>query len=255
MLAAQALGFGYGAPSAAISTSRCGRRDRLPARAERIGQDDAVQDHAGPAPGAGRPCAAARRDIGACPARRSRAASPTCRRRTWRISRSACRHGGDGAHGAPRAVRRAHARPTGARRRRRWRRSASRELAEAEYTRISGGQRQLALVARALAQDAPAIVMDEPTANLDFGNQVGVLSEVKRLAARARGAALHARPRPRLQHRRPRGLDGQGPLVAQGAPVDVLTPARCARSTASTSPWNASRGGRSCARRTTGVRG
>ncbi|HEU5319629.1 MAG TPA: ABC transporter ATP-binding protein, partial [Methylomirabilota bacterium] len=58
------------------------------------------------------------------------------------------------------------------------------DLAETEYTRISGGQRQLVLVARALAQDAPAIVMDEPTASLDFGNQVGVLSEVRRLAAR-----------------------------------------------------------------------
>ena len=52
------------------------------------------------------------------------------------------------------------------------------ELADTEYTRISGGQRQLALIARALAQDAPAIVMDEPTASLDFGNQVVVLSEV-----------------------------------------------------------------------------
>ena len=57
------------------------------------------------------------------------------------------------------------------------------ELAETEYTRISGGQRQLALIARALAQEAPAIVMDEPTASLDFGNQVVVLAEVKRLAA------------------------------------------------------------------------
>src|SRR5262249_21665140 len=64
------------------------------------------------------------------------------------------------------------------------------ELAETEYTRISGGQRQLALIARALAQDAPAIVMDEPTASLDFGNQVVVLSEVKRLAARGLAVLL-----------------------------------------------------------------
>ena len=56
-------------------------------------------------------------------------------------------------------------------------------LAEAEYTRISGGQRQLALIARSLAQKAPAIVMDEPTASLDFGNQVLVLAEIRRLAA------------------------------------------------------------------------
>lgn len=56
------------------------------------------------------------------------------------------------------------------------------DLADAEYTRISGGQRQLALVARALAQDAATLVMDEPTASLDFGNQVLVLSQVNALA-------------------------------------------------------------------------
>jgi iron complex transport system ATP-binding protein len=64
------------------------------------------------------------------------------------------------------------------------------ELAENEYTRISGGQRQLALVSRALAQDAPVIVMDEPTASLDFGNQVVVLSEVMRLAAKGLAIVL-----------------------------------------------------------------
>jgi len=55
-------------------------------------------------------------------------------------------------------------------------------LSNTEYTRISGGQRQLALVARALAQDAPTLVMDEPTASLDFGNQVVVLEQIKKLA-------------------------------------------------------------------------
>jgi len=56
-------------------------------------------------------------------------------------------------------------------------------LADAEFTRISGGERQLALLARALAQAAPVIVLDEPTANLDFGNQARVLAQVRRLAA------------------------------------------------------------------------
>ena len=46
------------------------------------------------------------------------------------------------------------------------------QLADSVYTRISGGERQLALIARALAQEARVVVMDEPTANLDFGNQV-----------------------------------------------------------------------------------
>jgi iron complex transport system ATP-binding protein len=101
------------------------------------------------------------------------------------------------------------------------------ELAEAEYTRISGGQRQLALIARALAQDAPAIVMDEPTASLDFGNQVVVLSEVRRLAERGLAIVLstHDPDHAFSIGHRVALLDG-GRLIAQGAPQEVLTPER-----------------------------
>jgi iron complex transport system ATP-binding protein len=100
-------------------------------------------------------------------------------------------------------------------------------LAEKEYTRISGGQRQLALVARALAQDAPAIVMDEPTASLDFGNQVIVLSEVKRLASRSLAIVFstHNPDQAFSLADRVALLDG-GRLIAQGSPADVLTAER-----------------------------
>jgi iron complex transport system ATP-binding protein len=54
-------------------------------------------------------------------------------------------------------------------------------LAARPYTEVSGGERQMTLVARALAQEAPVLVMDEPTASLDFGNQVRVLSRVREL--------------------------------------------------------------------------
>lgn len=100
-------------------------------------------------------------------------------------------------------------------------------LAEREYSRVSGGQRQLALIARALVQDAPAIIMDEPTASLDFGNQALVLSEVKRLAQRGLGIVLSthdpdhafaAGSRVLLLH--------EGRVVADGAPKTVLTKAR-----------------------------
>ena len=63
-------------------------------------------------------------------------------------------------------------------------------LADSVYTRISGGERQLTLIARALAQDARIIVMDEPTANLDFGNQVRVLQHIQSLAQSGIGVLL-----------------------------------------------------------------
>jgi iron complex transport system ATP-binding protein len=100
-------------------------------------------------------------------------------------------------------------------------------LSQAEYTRISGGQRQLVLVARALAQDAPAIVMDEPTASLDFGNQVVVLSEVRRLAARGLAVLLSTHDPDHafsIGHRVV--LLDAGRLVATGRPEEVLTPER-----------------------------
>src|SRR5690606_18133349 len=63
-------------------------------------------------------------------------------------------------------------------------------LADAIYTQISRGERQLALIARALAQDARMVIMDEPTANLDFGNRVRVLERVRALAAEGIGVLL-----------------------------------------------------------------
>jgi iron complex transport system ATP-binding protein len=50
------------------------------------------------------------------------------------------------------------------------------------YTQISGGQRQLVLIARALAQQTKYIFMDEPTSNLDYGNQMHVLKEICNLS-------------------------------------------------------------------------
>ena len=57
-------------------------------------------------------------------------------------------------------------------------------LADRNYTTISAGERQLALIARALAQEPKVLVMDEPTASLDFGNQLRVLDKLRTLAQR-----------------------------------------------------------------------
>ncbi|HEY4997730.1 MAG TPA: ABC transporter ATP-binding protein [Usitatibacter sp.] len=61
-------------------------------------------------------------------------------------------------------------------------------LAQRPIHGVSGGERQLAIIARALATEATHLLMDEPTANLDFGNQSLILDEVARL--KARGAAV-----------------------------------------------------------------
>lgn len=55
-------------------------------------------------------------------------------------------------------------------------------LGERRYDRLSGGEKQLVLIARALAQDAPVLVMDESCSSLDYGHQIRVLECARDLA-------------------------------------------------------------------------
>lgn len=55
------------------------------------------------------------------------------------------------------------------------------DLAARPYTCISGGQRQLVLIARALVQDTPVMILDEPTSHLDYRNQILILGMLKKL--------------------------------------------------------------------------
>ena len=96
-------------------------------------------------------------------------------------------------------------------------------LADRPVTEVSGGERQLALVARALAQEPKLLVMDEPTASLDFGNQVRVLERI--LALAATGIAIlfssHDPDHAFLGAQRALLL-GEGRVLELGTPKDVV---------------------------------
>lgn len=64
------------------------------------------------------------------------------------------------------------------------------DLADKAYTNLSGGQQQLVLIARALTQQSDILVMDEPTASLDFGNQQLVLSRMRMLSRKGKAVIM-----------------------------------------------------------------
>jgi len=100
-------------------------------------------------------------------------------------------------------------------------------LAQRPYTLISGGERQLVLIARALAQEPAYVVLDEPTASLDFGNQGRVMREIRRLAAEGLGVLFTTHdPNQALRHADRVMMIRDGQALASGPAAELLTPGR-----------------------------
>ena len=100
------------------------------------------------------------------------------------------------------------------------------DLADRPVSQLSGGERQRVFLARAFAQEASLLILDEPTAALDLAHQVLLVRALRRRAREGGGAllVLHdlalagaACDRVVLLHR--------GRVVAEGAPAEVLRPA------------------------------
>ena len=97
-------------------------------------------------------------------------------------------------------------------------------LAQRCYHRLSGGEQQLVLIARALAQNAPILMLDEPTANLDFGNQLLVLEQDRSLAQEGYTViqTTHHPEQSYLFSHRILAIQN-GRVLTQGSPAQVLT--------------------------------
>ncbi|MHB2265992.1 ABC transporter ATP-binding protein [Aliihoeflea sp. PC F10.4] len=98
-------------------------------------------------------------------------------------------------------------------------------LAERPFTEISGGERQMALIARALAQEPDMLVMDEPTASLDFGNQTRVLERIGALRESGLAIVLSTHdPGHAFACATRVALMKAGRVIAVGTPDETVTP-------------------------------
>ena len=96
-----------------------------------------------------------------------------------------------------------------------------------DVRQLSMGERQLVLVAMAVAQGGRLIVLDEPTVHLDLRHQVEVLQLIERLADVGLTVLAVLHDLPLAAHFFPRlAMLDEGRLVADGAPADVLSPDR-----------------------------
>ena len=97
-------------------------------------------------------------------------------------------------------------------------------FAHRDYFRLSGGERQLVLIARALAQKSRILVLDEPTASLDYGNQLTVMRCLRALTQEGYTViqSTHSPEQAYMFSDMLLAMKG-GCVIAQGTPQQVLT--------------------------------
>jgi iron complex transport system ATP-binding protein len=97
------------------------------------------------------------------------------------------------------------------------------DLAMRAYDRLSGGQRQLVLIARAVAQQTPVILLDEPASGLDFRNQVRIWRVLRELAAGGTAVVCCTHDPNHVAWFCDRAVVMQGGrVVTEGSPSDAL---------------------------------
>ena len=100
------------------------------------------------------------------------------------------------------------------------------KLSDRGCMKISGGERQLMLLARALVQDAGTLIMDEPTANLDYGNSCRVMERVAKLAEQGYTVIFSTHdPNQAFSYATKVLALKNGGVMACGAPGEVLSEA------------------------------
>ncbi|SHN67894.1 ABC transporter ATP-binding protein [Desulfitobacterium chlororespirans] len=97
-------------------------------------------------------------------------------------------------------------------------------LVNKRYLELSGGEKQLVLIARALTQQPQLLIMDEPTTALDFGNQQLVLNQVHQLSQQGLGIIMSSHfPDHAFLYSHKVLMLKNGGIYAMGAPAEVIS--------------------------------
>ncbi len=97
-------------------------------------------------------------------------------------------------------------------------------LADRSVLELSGGERQLVHLARALAQDAPVLLLDEPTTHLDLAHRALVLGCLRGLAREGRAVLVVSHDLASAGYANRVALLAAGRIAAIGAPAEVIRP-------------------------------